>query len=492
MTPEELQEENKRQWLNFAEQSFIGVKLPTSDSSSFMGSNITKSTIDNLLKTPYQSYQSLQSYSQLFKTKEGIYFRLIKMLSSLLTYDCRLYPYIEPSALKSKKKQLKDSYSKASMYYEKMNIKSNAIQWAEDFITDGECYYYKIEDSNGIIYERIPNKYCLPYRNENDVWRYVLDMTAISSINDISVYPSEIQKAYQLYKADKNNANFILGKYYPVKNGFCFTTVQEAKHGFPPFSFLLGDLISLESKKDLKDKVDLINSSKMVHSKIDTSNKETTVDPEVAKKYNEAIKRNLTTKGLDGVFSIVNPFETQILNLDTSNNRTDNLVSNSITQVFSEIGISEMFFNCGTSAEALKKSTMVTASLMVNMFLRKVQAYVNYELKNISSHVKMQCEMLDCTIFDREEKKKTAREEMAYGGSRIMYLALTGLSPLQSINVFELEKALDLDSYLVPIETSHTMSGNDTTNSGGRKSQDQILADGGEVSEITEQVNENK
>lgn len=481
----------KQQWLQFAEQSFIGEKIPTSTSSGFMGSNITKQTIDNLLKSPYQNYKTLQNYSHLFMTKEGIYFRIIKLLSSILTYDCLIYPNVEPNAIKGKKKSLKESYSKASVYLEKMNIKANAIKFTEDFLTDGECYYYKIEDSLGIIYEKIDNKYCLPYSNENDVWKYVIDMQSFSSVNDITTYPIELQKALSLYKTNRNNSCFILGQYYPVKNGFCFSTVTEAKHGIPPYSFLFGDLISLENKKDLKDKTDLINSSKMVHNKISTDDKETTVDPEVAKKYNEAIKRNLIAKGLDGVFSITNPFDAQILNLDTSSARTDNLVANSITQVFSEIGISEMFFNCGTSAEALKKSTIVTSSMMINLMLGKINAYVNYELKKQPTEIKMLCKILDCTIFDREEKKKVAREEMAYGGSRLMYLALNGMTPLQSTNIFEMEKALSIDSYFVPIETSHTQS-NKNNSEKGRKSQEKIETDGGEVSEITEEVNERK
>ncbi|HBJ1650335.1 TPA: hypothetical protein LA460_000239 [Clostridium botulinum] len=481
----------KQQWLQFAEQSFIGEKIPTSTSSGFMGSNITKQTIDNLLKSPYQNYKTLQNYSHLFMIKEGVYYRIIKLLSSILTYDYLIYPNIEPNAIKGKKKSLKESYSKASVYLEKMNIKTNAIRFTEDFLTDGECYYYKIEDSLGIIYEKIDNKYCLPYSNENDVWKYVIDMQSFSSVNDITTYPMELQRALSLYKTDRNNRCFILGQYYPVKNGFCFSTVTEAKHGIPPYSFLFGDLISLENKKDLKDKVDKINSTKMIHNKIDTSNKETTVDPEVAKKYNSAIKQNLINKNLEGVFTITNPFDAQILNLDTTSSRTENLVPNSITQIFSEIGISEMFFNCGTSAEALKKSTITTSSLMINLILGKINAYVNYELKKQPTKIKMLCKILDCTIFDREEKKKVAREEMAYGGSRLMYLALNGMTPLQSTNIFEIEKALNIDSYFVPIETSHTQSGKGGQNK-GRKSQEQIETDGGEVSEITEQVNDRK
>ena len=42
-----------REWLDFAEQSVIGSKLDISQKSGFMTTNITKDTIDIMLKSPY-------------------------------------------------------------------------------------------------------------------------------------------------------------------------------------------------------------------------------------------------------------------------------------------------------------------------------------------------------------------------------------------------------------------------------------------------------
>ena len=72
----------KSEWLEFAEQSVIGSKLDVSQKSGFMSTNITKDTIDRMLKSPFENYKQLQSCSRLFMTKEGIYFRLIKSLST--------------------------------------------------------------------------------------------------------------------------------------------------------------------------------------------------------------------------------------------------------------------------------------------------------------------------------------------------------------------------------------------------------------------------
>ena len=105
----------KREWLEFAEQSVIGSKLDVSQKSGFMSTNITKDTIDRMLKSPFENYKQLQSCSRLFMTKEGIYFRLIKSLSTILTYDNIIYPLIDPSQNKKFKKKIQESYSMASL-----------------------------------------------------------------------------------------------------------------------------------------------------------------------------------------------------------------------------------------------------------------------------------------------------------------------------------------------------------------------------------------
>ena len=69
--------------------------------------------------------------------------------------------------------------------------------------------------------------------------------------------------------------------------------------------------------------------------------------------------------------------------------------------------------------------------------------------------------MLDTTEFNREKKVKLSRENMAYGGSRTEFLANSGYTPLQAMNILEMEQALGFDDLLIPQLTSHTMTGED-------------------------------
>ena len=459
-----LTEEEKQAWLNMAANSFVGEKF-TPETKSYNKNGLTKNNISQYMSSPYASYQSLQDMSELFMINSGIYYRLIKLLSSLLTYDHYLIPKVDGVTLDKYLKDVPQSYATASLYLDKLNVKSNCITFAEDLLTRGECYYFRIEDDTGIVYQRVANKYCRPYYEENGVWKFVLDMGAISSSNDVTIYPTEIQKAIELYKKDSKNKKFIANKYYEVVDGVCFSIIKDANHGFPPLLFMFDDLLSLEDKKDLKDKIDLVNNVKMIHNKVIADSDGAMLDVDIVNKFNNAIKRNLEERGLsDLIFSISNPFEAQTLNLTQSNTNIDNLLSKSIQGIYSEAGTPELLFSSGESAEALKRSCITLGAYCVNMFLKKFESYYNYELSNYNTtKVPISVKFLETTRYDKLEFKSSCETSLAYGGSRAMYNASCGLTPIEAVNIYKMEQALGMDDLMISKDSSYTKSGNSDT-----------------------------
>lgn len=490
----EQEEENLRQWKNYATESVIGSFLdPQANRKTTSYGRLDKAEIERLLRNPYVNYKQLQAYSHLFMSMEGIYYRIIKFYSNMLTYDHMLMPYAEPKAIQKYKNKIKDCYDTASLYLEKMNLKYNLPIFAEDLLTDGECYYCEIEDGTGVLYQKIDNEFCLPYKNENGLWRFVIDCMRLSSEIDLTIYPIEIQKAMTLYLDGKvkDNSVFLFDRYYPVKNGICFTTIRKGEHGTPLFAFLFKDLIALEQKKDLKDKIDRVNNTKMIHNKIETKDKDTMIDPTVAKNYNDAIKRNLTMKNLeDGIFTITNPFEAQILNLNTKDTETRNLVKDTVDMIFDESGTSGNIFNAGTSSEALKDSVINDSTLVINLLLQNFSCYVNEKLRILKTKVRMKCKILDNTYYNVEDRRSGAESSIAYGNSKLYWLSCYSFTPMEAMNTLEMENILGINDMLKPVMTSHTISQKD--NKGGRPNTDEMKAQNKSVSDITDQVNEGK
>ena len=485
----EALEEIQRQWQNFAQSSFVGEKFNLTTGTSISSRNISKERMVKYLENPVANYLQLQQASEYFMNNSGVYYRLMKVLPMILTYDYSIYPFMESNKIEDNSEKILESYCKASLFLEKLDVKKVGKMIATDIFENGEGYYYKIEDNTGIVFQKMPNKYCIPFMNENGVWRYLIDLSKMGS-EDMTPYPLEIQKAYELFKEDSSNPTFFVKRYYWVKGGFCVSLREKAEHSAPPFAFMFEDLIELMEKKELKSQIDKVENSKMIHNKIDNSNMETAIDPATAKKYNEAIKINLKNKGLDSVFSITNPFDAQILSLKSKNDSNNSLVPEAVTQAMTEGGITEMLFNSEKGgAEALKKSIITTASLCINLVCEKLVAYINYELSNLKGNVKMAMKLYEnATIYNREELRVKSRENLAYGGSRMEFMALGGYTPLQSYNQLKMEAILDIDSLFVPIQTSHTQSGD---SSATKKTASEIVDSGGSIAETTEQQENN-
>ena len=107
-----------------------------------------------------------------------------------------------------------------------------------------------------------------------------------------------------------------------------------------------------------------------------------------------------------------------------------------------------------------------------------INNWINYELKKKKiGGFTWAIKLLDVTEFNKDKKVSAAKDAMAYGGSRLEFLASSGYTPLQSLSVLKMENMLGLDELLVPQATSHTQSSSDV----GRPSK----ADGGTGNEDT-------
>ena len=170
-----------------------------------------------------------------------------------------------------------------------------------------------------------------------------------------------------------------------------------------------------------------------------------------------------------------------MLNLknDSANSNSSNMVKDSIEELYDEIGLNKDLFNCSSSSSnAMDKSITTITSYCINMIFNKIKDYINYELSNLKGEVKMVVKIYESTIYNRENMRKTAKENMLVGGSKLEFLNL-GYTPLEANNLLAMEKVLEIDKLFVPLQTSYTMSGKES----GRPSSEKMKENGQETSE---------
>ena len=139
-----------------------------------------------------------------------------------------------------------------------------------------------------------------------------------------------------------------------------------------------------------------------------------------------------------------------------------------------------VFNNEKSSGEALKRSIIADEILMF-AFLPMFANFINSKIES----TRFSINFLDVSYFNQDEKVKTQKDLLGYGGSRTHFLALQGYEPIQVLNLMRFEQdILDIDKYMIPKQTSHTMSdektvGNPTQEEKGEEVKDSTDKDRG-------------
>jgi len=504
---QELEEESHRDYVSFAKDSSVSNKSSAYSSiQNNKARKTSKSNIKKFLDNPTDNYLQLQQSSQYLKNTNGIYNRLIFYFSSLLTYEHYLYPVVSSDKLDNDKKVTK-VYEDVAINLEKYNLKFNLPKFTEYIFTDGEVFLYKLEDTKGIVFKKIPNEYCRVSQMEDGVFRYEINVTKFTDIT-IQEFPQEFQNLYNVFhdkeKSDKNkkqnknqnnilnniNNNYINYGWFQISNkGVCFPTQWNNFHSFPMMSYLLPDIMDIDSIKDLKKDSDRLDNTKFIHSKVET-NKDTglpVMDLDIVKAYNKSIQDKLP----DGMVAITNPFVTNSIQLAGSQSNINNIVEQATDYIYSSAGVSDLLFsNKKSSSEALKQSIAVDVQILLSFILPLYINYINFELRQYNSVYRFAVRILETTLLSRKDDLTLSMASMNVGGSRLKFMALCGHTPIEARTLRKLENALGMDELLTPKLNGNVISGNadGTSNVGGAPTAEST----GTVGDNTEKANENK
>lgn len=467
MAKQRKRNRNKGDNPNADYQRFASVSAIASSGSSSGGARgVNESRLKTMLQDPAKNSAQVAGLSKSMKQVNGMYKRIIKYMSSLLTYDHTLYPVMEdPLAFMEDPKEMQLSFAQTAIFMERLNPKFNLPMFAEKVFTNGATFLYKLEDSKSVAYMEMPLAFCRIGYIEEGVYRYQFDITKLSDALALT-FPKEIQSAYTSYKNGATE-KLIEGKWYQVSDkGVAFTldidAMTQGGVSLPPMANALVDAIKIENAKDSMESTATLDNTKIVHSKIETDDKgRPLMELPVVMEYHNALKRNLP----EGSVAITNPFDTKGITLNgTGKDGKFALLDKAVEQLYDGAGVSKLLFaGDGTSSQALERSIQVDCQWLYSFLLPMFANYYNYELKKAGKKgTSWKIKFLQISHFDREKVVKQAKDNLANGGSRLEYLAHCGMTPLEVVNmlVFE-QRIITIDDLMIAKATSYTMSGDE-------------------------------
>ncbi|MDX5884882.1 hypothetical protein [Bacillus cereus group sp. BfR-BA-00999] len=450
---------------NFSYERFASTSASVNGTNSSASKGISEARLKQMLQDPAKNSTAIAGLSKGMKQINGMYKGIIRYMSAMMTFDHVLYPVMEdPLSFAEDPKEMQLAFAQTAIFLHRLNIKFNLPMFTEKILVNGAIFLYKLEDSKSVAYMEFPLNLCrISFMDEN-VYRYQMDISKLTEATML-LYPKEIQNAYTSLKNGQTE-KLVEGKWYQLSDkGVAFTLDVDAMTqgglSVPPLASALIDVIKIENAKDSMETTANLDNTKIVHSKIETDDKgRPLMELPVVMEYHNALKRNLP----EGSVAITNPFETKGITLNgTGKDGKFSLLEKTIENLYDDAGVSKMLFaGDGASSQALERSIQVDAQYLYSFLLPMFANYYNYELKKASKKgTSWIVKFLATSWFGKDEAIKTAKDQLTFGGSRLEYLAHTGMTPIEVANmlIFE-QRVLSIDDYMIAKQTSNTLSGN--------------------------------
>ena len=234
----------------------------------------------------------------------------------------------------------------------------------------------------------------------------------------------------------------------------------------PFFVGVFEPLLDLIDARTLQRNKDIIQNYKLILQKIPLFSESSAKDLDDFKLELDTVlqfSNQLADNVPEEVGVITTPMELDTIDFVPDDNSND-IVANSMKQVFDSSGVSQLIFNSNTSGStgvdaSIKSDTAITWNL-VGQIERWVQRFVKYRETTISFNF----EILDVNIFNKDAAV-TRELSLANSGvpNKMKLAATAGLTPTEVItNMIWENQMLEIHNNWIPLQTSYTMSGDET------------------------------
>lgn len=332
-----------------------------------------------------------------------IYKRMVMYYAKmgLFNYNIELYG-LKKSDIETddKKNKVRDAYMNLCNQFEKMGFKHEMSKIMDSVVVDDVFYGLIFEDTNDFFILKLDPSMCKICQVQDGVYNYKLNLAMINPIY-ITTYPEYVQQAY----LDFHNREAYADGYYtpPADKQVCFKFNETVLYCMPFLLGLIKDLFDLDVYKQLKLQKARVDNFKAVVVEIpideDAVDKPLLTTPTLMA-FAEMNKANMP----DDVGLIHVPGKASSVSFKDAATNINNL-SDAITNIYDNAGVSHEVFNSGSSGTAFKLSLENDASI-VYRFYRQCERYFNRFIK-LRKFNKAGCRFAlkihDSTVYNRNE-----------------------------------------------------------------------------------------
>jgi hypothetical protein len=466
--------EGLHRFVNFANKLIGNVSVTNQDfftDSGFSMSSRTKKTIQYTKDEAAEIIRagdsdSLKELSESFFYSSGFYRRLIMYYSTILYYIPLLIPHMVKDKKKITDKKYSEKYFEALELINSLNFEQLCRHFTQKVLVEG-AYYGMIKEVDGeYSIQDLPFDYCRSrLKSFTGVDIVEFDVTWFDQISDdrlkletLKTFPKEVRRWYLKYTKGTEKSSWVR---LPMDKGIHFTLVEER----PFFSSVIPSIIHFSDYIDMEEQKDLQQLHVLLAQELDhTSTGELIFEPEEAVEFHKGLTA-ITKKNefLDGITTYGKLKAVRILDDDAAS--TDNLEKVSKV-LYTESGVSKQIFSADGN-NSLERSIQNDIALMMAL-ATKFSIWLKNFINSIiaDKYITFGVEILPVGQYNVKDYQAQALNAAQYGYSFIIPSIAMGLEQNQLFDIKSVEtKVLKMHELLVPLQSSHTMSDKNKSNS---------------------------
>lgn len=427
----------------------------------------------------YEKLMELSPEDPLWITLSRMYFNEPQYQRIIMYYATLFfnYYYVTPVDLPEKpnKKKLDKEYNETLTFLdEEINVENFTVNALKDILVEGSIfYYYDFINMGGKVYfqmSKLPRDYCtiIGTAKNGQMPIFQLDISfvdqVIASLVSLNVditkddvlkqYPKGIRSAYNRYKNDGDRWIIVT----PV-HGIAFTSYN----GLPPFAGIIKQIVRMVKFEEVRDNYIEDSLQKILFQKVDVDdNGDPEIDLALAAEFHENLKK--ITRGMDRVNALTSLADVEVLDLsDTSRENDLDFIDKFEDKMYNEAGVPKAVFN-GNTAGLLDFAAMKDESFIWNI-MDSISTWLSFICNaEIGARKKRTynfvVSFLPISYRNREKMMDTYLKNAQYGYSKIIPQIAVGVKQRHFESLLYLENdLLKLDKRLVPLMSSHTLSG---------------------------------
>lgn len=427
-------------------------------SYSYRVKDYTKEEVQQIING--SSLLAQQKLSRNFFYKDGLYRRILIYYATILKYVGILIP--NPSfGNKLSTPFIQKRYNNALDYIEKLSIPDLFTRVSLRVLIDGSYYgvIKEISKTNFALLD-LPAEFCRSNFKDlhgNDIIEFnVLYFDNIIKESTrkqaLKVYPKVISDYYRRYKKGELTSSWVK---IPTEIGLCFSFFDE---GRPIFLDLILATIDYDEAKKINRERDLEEIRKIIVQKMPHISDGTLVfePPEAEEMHAGAVGM---MKGNKNISILTTYADVDAIVSNTSSEASTNSLEKNLQNVYTTAGVTGQLF-APTGSQALGTSITNDMSLMMVLAF-KYSKFLTFVLNSLfaNSNINFKYEIQPISWYNVTQVITDSLKMAQYGYSYLMPAIALGLSQKDLVNIKKLEnEVLDLQSLLIPLQSSHTES----------------------------------